>query len=314
MPLEPRVRLLVSALNKLDRRTPGATLVARREASAATARKGKLLVMLAGPKPASTTDHMVPVDGGSIRVRIHMPHASGPVPLYVFLHGGGWAQGTIDERDPRCRAISAGARCAVASVDYRLAPENAYPIPPEDCYAALVWLAEHAGELGIDAGRIGIGGESAGGNLAAVVCLMARDRNGPAICHQWLDVPATDLTLSQPSFHEIPDGLLLDRSSILEFREAYLVDVSRDREPYASPLLADDLSGLPPAWVMSASHDKLRDDGRSYAARLKESGVPTTYRLLEGHVHPTFAFTRLIPSAKAYEQDAIRALSAALHA
>lgn len=145
------------------------------------------------------------------------------------------------------------------------------------------------------------------------MCLLARDRSGPAIVHQWLDVPATDLTLSQPSFTEVPDGLLLDRESILRYREAYLGDISRDVEPYVSPLLAEDLTGLPPAWIMSAEYDKLRDDGKAYADRLAEAGVPVTYRRLDGHVHPSFAFTRLIPSAKAYEAAAIAALADALH-
>jgi acetyl esterase len=146
---------------------------------------------------------------------------------------------------PHHRGPSAGP-CAVArSVDYRLAPENAYPTPGEDCYAALCWLAEHADELGLDASRISVGGESAGANLAAVLCLMARDRSGPVICHQWLDVPATDLTMSQPSIHSVPDGYLLDLDGILEFRAAYLADPAGWTEPYASPLHAADLTGLP---------------------------------------------------------------------
>jgi acetyl esterase len=232
----------------------------------------------------------------------------------VFLHGGGWCVGTLEERDPRCREISAGATCTVASVDYRMAPENAYPVPGEDCYAALCWLVDHAEELGIDPDRVSIGGESAGANLAAVVCLMARDRQGPAIRHQWLDVPATDLTLAQPSVHDVPDGHLLDLATIHEYLDAYLIgDRSKATEPYASPLHAEDLTGLPPAWIMSAEYDKLRDDGVAYAAALKEAGVPVEFQVLAGQVHSTFAFTRLIPAAKAYEREAIAALAAALH-
>jgi acetyl esterase len=222
--------------------------------------------------------------------------------------------GTLDERDARCRAISSGANCVVASVDYRMAPENAYPTPAEDCYAALLWLVDHADELGVDPDRIGVSGESAGANLAAVVCLMARDRSGPPIRHQWLDVPAVDLTMSQPSVQSVPDGHLLDLDTILEFRECYLVDLDRMTEPYASPLLDADLSGLPPAWIMSCEFDKLRDDGVAYAAALEEAGVPVESQVLAGHVHPSFAFTRLIPSARAYERQAIAALARALHA
>ena len=310
MPLEPRVRRIVQLMNLLDR-GGDAPMADRRRASAAFAKRLGFLVMPKGPAAASQVDHSVPVDGGKIRVRIHTPHGAGPFPLYVFLHGGGWCVGSLDERDPRCRQISARAGCVVASVDYRLAPENAYPTPGEDCYAALLWLVEHAPELGIDPARIAIGGESAGGNLAAVATLMSRDRGGPAICHQWLDVPATDLTLAQPSVHSVPDGNLLDRSSIDRYLAAYLEDPAQATDPYASPLLDPDLSGLPSAWIMSAQFDKLRDDGKAYADALSAAGVEVTYRRLDGHVHPSFAFTRLLPSAKAYEADAIAALRAA---
>ncbi|MEO6629586.1 MAG: alpha/beta hydrolase [Aquihabitans sp.] len=285
----------------------------RRRASATTSRRLGFVVMPSGPAPASQTDVQVPVTDGRITVRLYRPQGSGPFPLYVFLHGGGWCQGTIDERDPRCRAISAGARCIVASVDYRMAPENAYPTPGEDCYAALVWLSEHAADLGIDAERLAVGGESAGGNLAAVATLMARDRSGPAICHQWLDVPATDLTLAQPSVTEVPDGYLLDRNDIDRYLECYLAHPVEAHDPYASPLLAPDLAGLPPAWIMSAEFDKLRDDGKAYADALSAAGVSVTYRLLKGHVHPTFAFTRILPSAREYESAAIAALANAFN-
>ena len=310
MPLEPRVKQLLAVATRTERGT-SQTIVGRREQDAALARRLGFVAMASGPKMAEQVDRLIPVEGGQIRIRIHRPHGTGPLPLYVFLHGGGWCVGTLDERDPRCRQIAGGAGCVVASVDYRMAPENAYPVAPEDCYAALVWLHDHADELGVDASRIAIGGESAGGNLAAVTCLMARDRSGPAICHQWLDVPAVDLTLSQPAFTEVPDGYLLDEATILEFRELYLGDVALDREPYASPLLADDLSGLPPAWIMSAEFDKLRDDGKAYAAALEAAGVPVEYQMLRGHVHSSFGFTRLIPSAKAYETGAIAALAKA---
>lgn len=311
MPLEPRVRRLVGAMRALDTRSHDASMAERRRVAASTSRRFGFTVMPSGPAPASQVDLQVPVTDGRITVRIYRPHGSGPFPLYVFLHGGGWCQGTIDERDPRCRAISAGARCVVASVDYRMAPENSYPVPGEDCYAALEWLAEHASKIDVDPRRIAIGGESAGGNLAAVATLMARDRSGPAICHQWLDVPATDLTLAQPSLTEVPDGYLLDRSDIDRYLSSYLAHPVEAQDPYASPLLAPNLAALPPAWIMSAEFDKLRDDGRAYADALSAAGVPVTYQLLKGHVHPTFAFTRVIPSAREYESAAITALAKA---
>ncbi|CAN5427803.1 alpha/beta hydrolase [soil metagenome] len=311
MPLEPRVRRIVQVFNALGDRPEDTAMADRRAASAATSRRLGFLVMAPGPAPARQHEVVVPVDGGRIRVRIYRPHGVGPFPLYVFLHGGGWCQGTLDERDPRCRTASAGAGCVVASVDYRMAPENTYPTPGEDCYAALLWLAAHADELDVDATRIAVGGESAGANLAAVLTLMSRDRSGPAICHQWLDVPATDLTLSQPSITSVPDGNLLDRQDIDRYLAAYLADPSQAAEPYASPLLDPDLGSLPSAWIMSAENDKLRDDGKAYADALSAAGVEVTYRRLEGHVHPSFAFTRLLPSAKAYEADAVAALKAA---
>ncbi len=283
----------------------------RRASSAAFSTRLGFLAMPKGPDPAPQHEVTVPVEGGQIRVRMYRPHGPGPFPLYVFLHGGGWCVGTLDERDPRCREVSAGAGCVVASVDYRLAPENQYPVPGDDCYAAVEWLAEHAAELDVDPTRIAIGGESAGGNLAAVVCLMAKDRSGPSICHQWLDVPATDLTMSQPSITSVPDGHLLDRASLDRYLDAYLPSRSHDRDRYASPLLVDDLAGLPPAWVMSAEFDKLRDDGKAYADALSAAGVPVTYRQLKGHVHPSFAFTRILPSAREYETAAIAALAKA---
>lgn len=271
------------------------------------------LVLRPGPRPASTVDHLVDVEGGRILVRVHHPAGApaGPLPLYVFLHGGGWCVGTIDERDPRCRAVAAGAGCIVANVDYRLAPENRFPMGPEDCYAALCWLVEHADRLGVDAGRVAIGGESAGANLAAVVCLMSRDRSGPALVHQWLDVPATDATCSQSGFREVPDGYLLDRSRIDDFIDNYLPDDSLRTDPLVSPLFAGDHAGLPPAWIMSAEFDHLRGDADAYAAALTAAGVPVQHERLPGHIHMSPFLTRLTASAAAYEERAVAALAAA---
>jgi acetyl esterase len=314
MPLEPRVRRIVTIFSALDRRSPDATFADQRAASAALARRGRWLVMDAGPKDTSQRDLMVPVEGGSIVVRLYVPDAPGPHPLHLFLHGGGWCVGSLGERDPRCRHIAHGARAVVASVDYRLAPENAFPTAAEDCYEALCWLVDHAAELSIDPSRVSVGGESAGANLAAVTCLMARDRSGPNIAYQWLDVPATDSTMSQPSIHDVPDGHLLDLDGIYRFRSAYLPSEDLYTHPYASPLLADSHEGLPPAWIMSAEYDKLRDDGVAYAKALADAGVSVEFQVLEGHVHPSFAFTRLIPSARDYQHQAIAALARALHA
>jgi acetyl esterase len=289
-------------------------MTARRLRAAQAARRFSWVVMFPGPRRITASDRLVPVVGGSITVRLYRPDLPGRLPLHVFIHGGGWCGGSVDERDPRCRTIAAGAGCVVASVEYRLAPENSYPTAPEDCYGALEWLVQHAVELQLDPERVSIGGESAGANLAAVVCLMARDRSGPALLYQWLDVPATDLTLAQPSIRSTPAGYLLDYPSMVAYRDNYLPHPAEQAlEPYASPLHAEDLTGLPPATILTCGYDPLRDDGRAYATRLTDAGVPVRHIHLDGHVHPSFAFTRLVASARSYEQEAVVALARALH-
>lgn len=312
MSLDPRLRPLVRLARWAGRGEDRLSMPERRARAAAAARRGRWLVMPAGPR-CRERDLEAPAGGAAVRVRLYEPPGErGPLPLHVFLHGGGWCLGTLEERDPRCRQIAVGARCAVASVEYRLAPEHPYPMPLEDCYAALVWLVEQAGALGLDASRVSIGGESAGANLAAAVCLVARDRGGPALLHQWLDVPAVDLTLSSPSIEEVPDGHLLDRAVIDAFLDCYLPSRTLATEPYASPLFAASHAGLPPAWIMGCAVDKLRDDATRYADALRAAGVPATCRILPGFVHAAFAFTRLLPAARAYEAEAIAALSRAL--
>ncbi len=262
--------------------------------------------MLPGPKDVAVDHTSVAVDGGRIPIRLYRPGVAGPLPLYLFLHGGGWCKGGLDERDPRGRTIAAGAGCLVASVDYRMAPENQFPTAPEDCFAALTGLVARAAEIGIDPDRVAIGGESAGANLAAAVCLMARDRGGPGICHQWLDVPATDVTLAQEGHRNVPDGYLLDAADIDEFLGHYLPDPAMANDPRCSPLLADDLGDLPPAWIMSAGYDRLRGDAQAYAEALEEAGVPVRHTRLAGHIHTTFAFTRLLPTAREYRSASHR--------
>jgi len=313
MTMEPRVKWIVRTANALDRASEDIPMAAARFRSAQTARRFQWVVMPPGPKQVVASHRLVPVEGGRITVRLYRPADTGRLPLHVFIHGGGWCGGTLDERDPRCRVIADGARCVVASVDYRLAPENTYPAAPEDCYAALQWLVANADELMIDPERVSIGGESAGANLAAVVCLMVRDRSGPTLRYQWLDVPATDLTLSQPSVRSTPPGYLLDYASMLAYRDHYLSDPARQaREPYASPLWAEDLSGLPAATILTSGYDPLRDDGHAYASRLRDAGVEVRHVHLDGHVHPSFAFTRLVASAGAHERDTVAVLAGAL--
>ena len=307
MPLEPRLRPLLWAANRMAD-DPDRSMQARRASSETTERYLSRLVLRPGAAVASVTDHPVPVTGGTIRVRLYRPAAPGPHPLHVFMHGGGWCAGTIGGRDNRCRDLAAGAGCTVASIEYRLAPENRYPTPPEDCYLALCWLAAHAEALDLDPTRVTIGGESAGANLAAVVCLMARDRGGPMPLLQVLDVPATDLTLSQPSIDRLGHGYLLTRPDMDSYVAHYLADPAQVTEAYASPLHAPDLSGLPPAMITTCEYDPLRDDGEVYAGLLREAGVEVSHRMLPGHIHSSFAFTRLLASARAHNDECVDAL------
>ncbi|QYG91396.1 alpha/beta hydrolase [Iamia sp. SCSIO 61187] len=309
--LEPAVRRIVALANRVERTDRDVPWPRRRQDAAGTSRRLRRLVMPNGPAMASEVDEQVEVHGGRIHVRVYRP-GPGRLPVHLFLHGGGWCVGTLDERDPRCRQIAAGADCVVVSVDYRLAPENAFPAAPEDCYRALEWVVAEAGRLDVDPTRLSVSGESAGGNLAAVLAMMARDRGGPRLAHQWLDVPATDMTMSLPSVASTPPGYLLHRDDMVEYRAAYVLAEQDWRHPYASPLLAEDHSELPPAWITTCGADPLRDDGRAYAEALEAAGVPVTHRHLAGHVHPSFAFTR-IASAAAHEGDAIAALRRALH-
>jgi acetyl esterase len=307
VPVHPRLRPILALQEKVG--DGDATMPARRQASALQARQLGRLVMPRGPKVAER-EVMVRVDGGAIRVRLYEPPAPRPRPLHVFLHGGGWCVGDLDSRDPRCRAVAAGAGCTVASVDYRMAPENAFPVPVDDCEAALRWLVDRAAELDIDPARVSVGGESAGANLAALLCLRARDAGGPALVFQWLDVPATDLTMSQPSVDRFATGYGLTKDDMERYVAAYLGDHDR-RDPRASPLFAEDLAGLPPALVMTAGFDPLQDDGTAYVERLREAGVAVQHEHLDDLVHASFAFTRLLPPARAYEERAIAALRAA---
>ncbi|RJT75735.1 alpha/beta hydrolase [Arthrobacter cheniae] len=230
---------------------------------------------------------------GAIRVRTYRPRTSGEAPpLVVFIHGGGWTSGSLDTYDWFASSIARDAHAVVASLDYRLAPDHRWPAAAEDAYAATVDLVSRGAELGADTSRVAVVGDSAGGNLAAVVALMARDRSGPAIAFQGLVYPATDMTMASPSIEENADAPILTKADMLAFRGHYLNDQD-PRHPHASPLLADDLSGLPPALVQVAEHDPLRDDGLRYAAALREAGSAVRTTTYFGMPHGFMAFPRI---------------------
>jgi acetyl esterase len=237
-----------------------------------------------------------------IGARLYRPR-SGTLPLLVYFHGGGWVVGSVALSDDFCRALANASGCAVLSVEYRLAPEHRYPAAAEDAYNATLWASAHAGELGIDAGRIAVGGSSAGGNLAAVVSLMARDRGGPAIKTQWLHVPVTDHDFTRPSYVANATGMGLTRRGMEWFWRHYAPDVATRDEPLASPLRAKDLRGLPPAIVVTAECDPLRDEGAAYAERLRQAGVPVIYLEYPGMVHAFMGWSSVVAAGARAFQD-----------
>ena len=243
-------------------------------------------------------EHHVPVAGGAIGVRLYRPSDTRPLPALVFYHGGGWVIGDLYTHDGICRAIANAAGCVVASVDYRLAPERKYPAAFEDSYAALTWLAGHAPTLGVDSARLAVGGDSAGGNLAAAVALAVRDRRGPRLVLQLLIYPATAHSFDTVSYRENGEGYMLTREGMKWFWNHYLARPEDGRQPYASPLLAKDLGGLAPALVITAEYDPLRDEGEAYAKRLAEAGVPVTNTRYPGLVHGFIRMINVLDPAK----------------
>ena len=243
----------------------------------------------------------IPAPHGSINARLYTPkdlrRTSGLAPCLVFFHGGGWVIGDLDSHDVVCRKLADEGQLLVVSVDYRLAPEHKFPAAVDDAIAATLWIAANAGSLGIDAARLTVGGDSAGGNLAAVVAIAARDGNGPAIAGQVLIYPAIDFALTHPSHREPETSVLLTHSVIRWFRDHYLNGAADAHDWRASPARAGTLIGLPPAYVLTAGADPLRDEGDEYANRLKEAGVPVTYRTFPGQFHGFFTMGKLLSQA-----------------
>jgi len=253
------------------------------------------------PEMAQVAPLAIPAPHGAIPARMFAPKrlrkADGLAPCLVFFHGGGWVIGDLDTHDVVCRKLAEGGELIVISVDYRLAPEHKFPAAVEDAIGATDWIAANAAALGIDAARLCVGGDSAGGNLATVVTLAARDGNGPAIAGQVLVYPATDFAMTHPSHSEPETSRLLTHTVIRWFRDHYLNGVTDVQDWRASPARATALAGLPPAYVLTAGADPLRDEGDEYARRLKDAGVPVTYRHFPGQFHGFFTMGKLLQQA-----------------
>jgi acetyl esterase len=307
MPLDPGLKIVLDQLAA----NPGPQL---HELPVEQARVFFDAMQLPAPEVpiAHVEDRRLPGPAGDVPVRVYRPEGNAELPALVYFHGGGWVIGSIDTHDGSCRDLANRVGCVVVSVGYRLAPENPYPAAAEDCYAVTKWVSENAAALGVDAGRIAIGGDSAGGNLTAVVALMARDRGGPALRHQLLVYPVTDADFGRPSYRENAEGYLLTTKAMEWFWGHYVPDPARRQDPYAAPLRAADLSGLPPAFVLTAEYDPLRDEGEALAARFEEAGVPTRLTRYDGAIHGFFAMGLLAEVARRAVDDAVSELRQAL--
>ena len=301
MPLDPQAQTLLDMLAQMPQ-----VPMAEQTPEMFRASFGMLAAMSGEPdQVASVEDRTIPGPAGEIPVRIYTPEGSGPFPVLVFFHGGGFVIGDLNTHDGACRELCNGANAVVVAVDYRLAPEHPYPAAPDDCFAALQWAHANAASINGDPDRLAVAGDSAGGNLAAVVSLMARDNGGPALRAQILVYPATDLTMSHPSIEENGEGYLLTKESMDWFMGHYRPDVS---DVKASPMAAADLSGLPPALVITGEYDPLRDEGEAYADRLRAAGVPVVQSRYDGMIHGFFGLRALFDASAKAMDEATRTL------
>lgn len=317
MPIAPDVEVLLQQLASFgaapfSSQTP-------EQARAQMAQFALLGAQLAGPAPAGVTavDRQIPGPGGEIPVRVYTPQAGQQAgaaarPGLVYFHGGGWVIGSVSIYDRECQEIAQKAGCVVVSVDYRLAPEHKFPAGVEDCVAATRWVAAQAAELGILPHRLAVGGDSAGGNLAAVVAQQLRDHGGPALCCQLLIYPATDAAGDYPSMHE-PGVGLLHPADTSWFLGHYLSGQAERHDPRMSPLRATSLAGLPRAIVVVCGYDPIRDEGIAYEKALRAAGVPSELLYFAGQIHGFMSFGPIVPSAREALHQILAALRGALH-
>jgi acetyl esterase len=259
------------------------------------------------PEPVhEVVDLTIEGPGGELPVRLYRQNGERPAPALLYFFGGGWVLGTIDTADGVARALANSSGATVVVAGYRLAPEHPFPAAIDDCYAATRWVAEHADEIGADPSRIAVGGDSAGGNLAAAVSLRAR-ADGPALVGQLLVYPSTDQLADDESIRTADDPFLFNRHSVAWYRQHYLADPADAADPLASPLRAESLAGLPPALVITAEYDPLRDQGEAYARRLSDEGVPVELSRYAGMAHGFFTMAGTHPASRsAISQSAAR--------
>jgi acetyl esterase len=299
MPVDPQIQAL------LDKGTGVPATHTLPVAEARRLYEARIAVMAKPANVVSVSERVVAGPGGPIKLRIYTPVGRGPFPLMVFFHGSGFVLCSLDTHDGMCRNLAAGIGCVVVSVDYRLAPEHKFPAGPDDCLAATRWAAAYAAELGADASRIMVSGDSAGGNMAAVTALRVRDEGGPALCGQMLLYPVTDYhTPGTPSYVENADGYGLTRDTMEWFWGHYLADAADAAHPHASPLRAPDLAGLPAAYIVSAEYDPLRDEAERYGERLRAAGVPTEITRRAGMNHGFLFWVGVVDAADASMREA----------
>jgi acetyl esterase len=312
--LDPQTQAVLDALAAMNLQPPDRIPVAEARAQFMQSRAH----YLAAPEPVeSVQDLSIPGPAGSIAVRSYRPVDSSPgqrLPAFVFFHGGGWVFGNLDSHDSLCRSLCNAAGCAVLAVDYRLAPEHRFPAAVDDTLAALRHVAQHGEQLGVDVSHLAAGGDSAGGNLVAVAALAFRDRGGPRLVLQVLLYPVTDLSLQSPSYATLGQGYMLTLERMRFFRGQYLSTPEDALDWRASPLHAKDLSGLPPALIVTASHDPLVDEGKAYADRLAAAGVKVAYRCYPGMVHGFMTMAGAIDTGRTAIQDTAAMLRQALKA
>ncbi len=299
MPVDPQIQVLL----QLRAALPPMHTLSVADARAQTA--ARAIPGLRIPEVASVVNRDIEGPGGALPLRIYTPSGAGPFPLMVFFHGSGFVVCSLDTHDAMCRNLCSGTGSVVVSVDYRLAPENKFPAAPDDCLAATRWAVDNAGALNADTSRVIVAGDSAGGNLAAVTALRARDEGGPKIAAQLLIYPVTDYhTPGTPSYEENADGYGLGRAGMEWFWNHYLNDPSDAAHPHASPLRANNLAGLPPAYVVTAQYDPLRDEGELYGRALIAAGVRTRIKRWDGVNHGFFFFVGIVDKSGAAMDEA----------